>query len=338
MRRLLVIAALVAAPHSPSRPRRRPRRTSATASRCACPSAGPWVLATHGPGRSSSSPARSGSSSAASTRSSRSRALDVGFVGGAREPGQPGHHDVDGGRLPRPARARPRPARRASGRTSAAFRRRAAGSAHRRRTTRFTPGKPTVRRVTQLAVRPGTHAPRRRACARGERLVARDARGRLLQRRRRRPGRSRSAVHVVQQTVHAGRVRLTIRGGRARSPASARSSSSTSSARRRMSFGHPLLLLTLLVHPARVLALYRLVERRRMRYAVRYTNVDVLAARRRARPPVAALARDRRLPRSRSRRSASRVVAAARHIGLVASDKATVILVLDVSGSMQATT
>jgi Ca-activated chloride channel family protein len=44
-----------------------------------------------------------------------------------------------------------------------------------------------------------------------------------------------------------------------------------------MSFGHPLLLLTLLVVPATILAL-RLAERRRMRYAVKYTNVDVLAA------------------------------------------------------------
>jgi Ca-activated chloride channel homolog len=43
-----------------------------------------------------------------------------------------------------------------------------------------------------------------------------------------------------------------------------------------MSFGHPLLLLTLLVVPA-VLAVWRVAERRRMRYAVRYTNVDVLA-------------------------------------------------------------
>ena len=43
-----------------------------------------------------------------------------------------------------------------------------------------------------------------------------------------------------------------------------------------MSFGHPLLLLTLLVVPAAILAL-RLAERRRMRYAVRYPNVDVLA-------------------------------------------------------------
>ena len=45
-----------------------------------------------------------------------------------------------------------------------------------------------------------------------------------------------------------------------------------------MTFGHPLLLLTLLVIPAGF-ALYRLLAaRRRMRYAVRYTNVDVLAA------------------------------------------------------------
>ena len=37
-----------------------------------------------------------------------------------------------------------------------------------------------------------------------------------------------------------------------------------------MTFGHPLLLLTLLVVPA-LLLIWRLAERRRMRYAVRYT-------------------------------------------------------------------
>ncbi len=44
-----------------------------------------------------------------------------------------------------------------------------------------------------------------------------------------------------------------------------------------MSLGHPLLLLTLLVVPLAI-GLQRLVARRRMRYAVRYTNVEVLAA------------------------------------------------------------
>ena len=99
-----------------------------------------------------------------------------------------------------------------------------------------------------------------------------------------------------------------------------------------MSFGHPLLLLTLLVLPlawfARLLA-----ERRRMRYAVRFTNVEVLAGvlgprsrRRLAAPALLALA------------LATLGVAVARpHVtAFVPSDKAAVILVLDVSGSMQA--
>jgi len=42
-----------------------------------------------------------------------------------------------------------------------------------------------------------------------------------------------------------------------------------------VSFGHPYLLLMLLVVPLAVAA-YRFVERRRMRYTVRYTNVEVL--------------------------------------------------------------
>jgi Ca-activated chloride channel family protein len=101
-----------------------------------------------------------------------------------------------------------------------------------------------------------------------------------------------------------------------------------------MNFGHPLLLLTLLVIPAG-LVLYRFtVGRRRMQYAVRFTNVDVLAAvvaggrpwRRWIAAGVFLLA------------LATLCVAASRprvhH--LVASDNATVVLVLDVSGSMQA--
>jgi Ca-activated chloride channel family protein len=100
-----------------------------------------------------------------------------------------------------------------------------------------------------------------------------------------------------------------------------------------MTFSHPLLLLSLLVIPAALLAL-RFMRRRRMRYAVRYTNVDVLAA-------VAATGR----PWRRWLTTAAFLLAAAMlcvavarpHTHrLVVSDNATVVLVLDVSGSMQA--
>jgi Ca-activated chloride channel homolog len=99
-----------------------------------------------------------------------------------------------------------------------------------------------------------------------------------------------------------------------------------------MSFGQPLLLLTLLVIPL-ALGLYRLAERRRMRYAVRFTNVDVLAAVaggrqwRRSVPPLIFLAA-----------LVALCVAVARpHVHSVGTrDRATVVLVLDVSGSMQA--
>jgi Ca-activated chloride channel family protein len=101
-----------------------------------------------------------------------------------------------------------------------------------------------------------------------------------------------------------------------------------------MTFSHPLLLLTLLVIPAG-LALYRLiVARRRMRYAVRYTNVEVLAA-------VVATGRPWRRWIAAGAfllALATLCVAVSRpHMHrMVASDNATVILVLDVSGSMQA--
>jgi Ca-activated chloride channel family protein len=98
-----------------------------------------------------------------------------------------------------------------------------------------------------------------------------------------------------------------------------------------VTFGAPLLLLTLLAVPL-ALGLYRLAERRRMRYAVRYTNVDVLAL-------VAGGRQWRRLvaPLIFLLALATLCVAVARpHVHtLVMSDKATVVLVLDVSGSMQ---
>ena len=99
-----------------------------------------------------------------------------------------------------------------------------------------------------------------------------------------------------------------------------------------MSFGHPYLLLMLLVVPLAVAA-YRFVERRRMRYTVRYTNVEVLTLVAGGRPwrryataavflaSVALLCVAVSQPHVRS---------------TVTSDRATIILVLDVSGSMQA--
>lgn len=99
-----------------------------------------------------------------------------------------------------------------------------------------------------------------------------------------------------------------------------------------MSLDHPLLLLTLLVIPAAIAA-YVVVERRRMRYAVRFTNLEVLAAvaggrswRRYVPPAVFLLA------------VAALCVSLARphRTALVPSERATVVLVIDVSRSMQA--
>jgi Ca-activated chloride channel family protein len=99
-----------------------------------------------------------------------------------------------------------------------------------------------------------------------------------------------------------------------------------------MSFGHPLLLLTLLLVPAAILAL-RLAERRRMRYAVKYTNLEVLAAVAGGRPWRHHLSAGLALLAL-----ATLCVAFARPhaTSLVPKERATVILVLDVSGSMQA--
>jgi Ca-activated chloride channel homolog len=99
-----------------------------------------------------------------------------------------------------------------------------------------------------------------------------------------------------------------------------------------MSFGHPLLLLSLLALPA-LAAIYLYLERRPPRYGMTFTNVDLLAAVARGRairryvPPALALLA-----------VAALCVALARphRSTLVPSDQATVVLVVDVSGSMQA--
>jgi Ca-activated chloride channel family protein len=99
-----------------------------------------------------------------------------------------------------------------------------------------------------------------------------------------------------------------------------------------MSFGHPLLLLTLLALPA-LAAIYLYLERQPPRYAMTFTNVDLLIAVSRGRairryvPPALALLA-----------VAALCIAFARphRNTLVPSDQATVVLVVDVSGSMQA--
>jgi Ca-activated chloride channel family protein len=99
-----------------------------------------------------------------------------------------------------------------------------------------------------------------------------------------------------------------------------------------MSFAQPLLLLTLLAVPAAAV-LYLLAQRRRTRYAVRFTNVDVLAgvaagpSWRRHVAPVLFLVALAALCLGVARPRAST---------LVPSERATVILVIDVSRSMQA--
>jgi Ca-activated chloride channel family protein len=99
-----------------------------------------------------------------------------------------------------------------------------------------------------------------------------------------------------------------------------------------VTFERPLLLLALLVVPL-ALALYVLAERRRMRYAIRYTNLDVLAG------VVGDRYRRRFLPLALFLLALTALcvgMARPQHTTLVPRDRATVILVVDVSRSMQA--
>ena len=98
-----------------------------------------------------------------------------------------------------------------------------------------------------------------------------------------------------------------------------------------MTFERPLLLLALLVVPL-ALALYVLAERRRMRYAIRFTNLDVLAG------VVGDRYRRRFVPLALFLLALAALcigMARPQHTTLVPRDRATVILVLDVSRSMQ---
>ena len=99
-----------------------------------------------------------------------------------------------------------------------------------------------------------------------------------------------------------------------------------------MTFERPLFLLTLLVVPLAV-GLYVLAERRRMRYAIRFTNLDVLAS------VVGDRNRRRFVPLALFLLALAALcvgMARPQHKTLVPRDRATVILVLDVSRSMEA--
>ncbi|MDQ2969150.1 MAG: VWA domain-containing protein [Actinomycetota bacterium] len=99
-----------------------------------------------------------------------------------------------------------------------------------------------------------------------------------------------------------------------------------------MTFERPLLLLTLLAVPLAV-GLYALTERRRMRYAIRFTNLDVLAS------VVGERYRRRFVPLALFLLALAALcvgMARPQHKTLVPRDRATVILVVDVSRSMQA--
>jgi len=99
-----------------------------------------------------------------------------------------------------------------------------------------------------------------------------------------------------------------------------------------VTFARPLFLLTLLLVPLAV-GLYLLTERRRMRYAIRFTNVDVLAG------VVSGRIWRRYVPLGLFLLALAALcvgVARPEHTTLVAKDRATVILVIDVSRSMEA--
>jgi len=175
------------------------------------PVAGPWVLAK--PGRVEyqlSCPPRfivGGLDAEVS-----SRGIDVGFVGSLGSPVNPGittsKDAVFLGRFVRGADRAPTfrphvgcvPAQGGGGRSPTAYH-------------ALPPGKPTTRHVVEIAALPGTTQHATRGCARGERLVSATHAVGFYGAAPPQAALAR-AVHVTQR-VHAGRVSLTIRGGKA---------------------------------------------------------------------------------------------------------------------------
>lgn len=209
MRRLLVVATLVAACTVVAAPAYATNECRGL--RVCVPVAGPWVLATPGQVEFQlACPKRFVVGGLDAELSSRG--IEIGFVGNLGSPVNPGittsKEAVFLGRLVRgrdPAPSfRPHigcvPASGGGQRTPTAYH-------------AFTPGKPGVRHVTQIAVRPGSLRRYVGRCARTERLVAATHAigffgttppSALLAR----------SIHVTQR-VAAGRVELAIRAGRA---------------------------------------------------------------------------------------------------------------------------
>ena len=300
---------LLAARRSPRRGAVAPcrsRRTSAAASRSASPSPGPGSRRTRGQVEFQlACPKRFVVGGLDAELSSRG--IEIGFVGSLGSPVNPGITTsaaaVFLGRLVRgqdPARELP-PAHRLHTGSGG-------GQRARPRTTPSRPAKPTVRQREDRSTFGRRDAHYVGSCPRtsgsllathavafyGERrrpraLAARPASPQRCVARRRRPT-SRATRRAIAGARAVVQLDLALRGrDDVRPPASAADAARD---------------------PARA-RLYRLCERRRMRYAVRYTNVDVLAAVVADRTSVAALARDRRVP-ARARDALRRRRAAAR--------------------------
>ena len=191
----------------------------------------------------------------------------------------------------------------------------------------FPPGRPTTRRVRNCSA-PARRVDRHAGVRERRAAHRRNARDRLLH-----PGAAEREPGCGGADATGGsrlaRDRLGARG-RGAGGRSRRDPGRRHLRRWEMSFVHPFLLLTLLAVPGVIVA-HAWLQRRRARYAVRFTNIDVLASVAGGRSwrhliplalfvaALAALCIGVARPQART---------------LVPTDKATVILVLDQSGSM----
>ena len=196
--------------------------------------------------------------------------------------------------------------------------------------TVFKPGQPAIRRVAHVRVRPGSRVTAKSCLARETLVGASHAFGFFM---RTPPTAGLVASVSGQQRVSGRRVAVAVNADAEVAAVRAVVQVARDLLEGAMSFQQPLYLLALLAVPLAI-GLYLLTERRRMRYAVRFTNLDVLATVaadsiwRRYVPPVACLLALTALCLGVARPERST---------LVPEERATVILVIDDSLSMQAT-
>ena len=259
---------------------RRAPRTSATGCMVCVPVPGPWVVVPASDGlepraaSSSSSRARAGHIVGGLDARLSVRGIDVQFLGKLGSPVNPGITTSRSAVFLGDVRRAAAIARRRSSPFIGCMPASGGGARVPTSVTAFRPGQPVTRRVKTVRVRPGTTTVVQR-CASERAPRGRVARVRVRHAQRPRARASCRAFPARRQIGSRGVV-VSVRGDAELAGVRALVQVQALCARVAMSFKSPWLLLGLLVL-AIAIGLWILADRRRARYTVRYTNLDVLA-------------------------------------------------------------